>query len=49
LKTAILRNTRLQAVNGHRLGCGHRLAWIVIRGKRLSRSRQLSAHAEEGS
>ena len=41
------RNTRLQAVNGHCLGCGYRLAWIVIRGKRdavrgLERERRLS-------
>jgi hypothetical protein len=28
------RNTALQAVNGHCLGCGYRLAWIVIRGRR---------------
>src|SRR5258705_7197315 len=28
------RNVPLQAVNGHCLGCGYRLAWIVIRGKR---------------
>jgi len=27
------RNTPLQAVNGHCLQCGYRLAWIVIRGK----------------
>ncbi len=24
------RNTRLQAVNGKCLGCGYRMAWIVI-------------------
>ncbi len=41
------RNTQLQAVNGHCLGCGYRLAWIVIRGKRdsprgLERERRLS-------
>jgi len=28
------RNTPLQSVNGHSLGCGYRLAWIVIRGTR---------------
>src|SRR5882724_7000464 len=28
------RNVPLQAVNGHCLGCGYRLAWILIRGKR---------------
>jgi hypothetical protein len=27
------RNTRLQAVNGECLGCGYRLAWIVIKSK----------------
>jgi hypothetical protein len=26
-------NTRLQAVNGQCLGCGYRLAWIVIQSK----------------
>jgi len=26
------RNTPLQAINGHCLKCGSRLAWIVIRG-----------------
>jgi hypothetical protein len=41
------RNTPLQAVNGHCLGCGYRLAWIVIRGKRdtvrgLERERRLN-------
>ena len=41
------RNTSLQTVNGHCLGCGYRLAWIVIRGKRdsargLERERRLS-------
>jgi hypothetical protein len=40
-------NTPLQAVNGHCLGCGYRLAWIVIRGKRdtvrgLERERRLN-------
>jgi hypothetical protein len=28
------RNTPLQAINGRCLQCGHRLAWILIRGKR---------------
>jgi C4-type Zn-finger protein len=32
-------NTQLQAVNGHCLGCGYRLAWIVIRGKRMETRR----------
>jgi len=32
------RNMPLQAVNGHCLGCGYRLAWIVIRGKRYPRN-----------
>jgi hypothetical protein len=41
------RNSPLQAVNGHCLRCGYRLAWIVIRGKRdstrgLERERRLS-------
>jgi hypothetical protein len=27
------RNTPVRAVNGHCLGCGYQLAWIVIRGK----------------
>ncbi len=27
------RNTPLQAINGHCVQCGHRLAWILIRGK----------------
>jgi len=27
------RNTQLQAVNGHCLGCGYRMAWIVILSK----------------
>ena len=26
------RNVPLQAVNGHCLGCGYRMSWIVIRG-----------------
>jgi len=30
------RNTRLQAVNGECLGCGYRMAWIVIQSKGLS-------------
>jgi hypothetical protein len=29
------RNTPLRAVNGHCLKCGHRLAWIVIKGSSL--------------
>jgi hypothetical protein len=28
------RNTSLRAINGHCVQCGHRLAWILIRGKR---------------
>ena len=41
------RNMPVQAVNGHCLGCGYRLAWLVIRGKRdvthgLKRERRLS-------
>jgi hypothetical protein len=41
------RSTPLQPVNGQCLGCGYRLAWIVIRGKRdsargLERERRLS-------
>ena len=27
------RNVPVQAVNGHCLGCGYRMSWIVIRGK----------------
>jgi len=27
------RNVPLQAVNGHCLGCGYRIWWIVIRGR----------------
>jgi hypothetical protein len=27
------RSTRLRAINGHCVQCGHRLAWILIRGK----------------
>jgi hypothetical protein len=30
-------NTPVRAVNGHCLKCGHRLAWIVIRGKQAAR------------
>ena len=37
------RNTRLQAVNGKCLGCGYRLAWIVIRGRRLAPQRSRAA------
>ena len=29
-----LECVELRAVNGHCLKCGHRLVWIVIRGKR---------------
>ena len=32
------RNTPFQAVNGHRLKCDYRLAWIVIRGGALPMS-----------
>jgi hypothetical protein len=30
-------STLLQAINGHCLECGYRLAWILVRGKRLAR------------
>ena len=30
------RNVPLQAVNGHCLGCGYRMSWIVIRGGQSS-------------
>ena len=41
------RNMPVQAVNGHCASCGHRISWIVIRGKRdsargLERERGLS-------
>jgi hypothetical protein len=28
------RNTSLRGINGHCVQCGHRLAWILIRGKK---------------
>jgi hypothetical protein len=31
------RDTPVRAVNGHCLACGHRLAWIVIKGKQTAR------------
>ena len=31
------RNTLLQAINGRCVECGYRLAWILVRGKRLAR------------
>jgi hypothetical protein len=45
-------NTPLRAVNGHCLGCGYRLAWIVFRGKRdsargLERERGLSKNGNK--
>ena len=45
------RNTPLQAVNGRCLRCGHRMAWIVIRGyrKRLAKYDQDADIAEINS
>jgi hypothetical protein len=31
------RNMPVRAVNGHRLKCGYRLAWIVIKGNQAAR------------
>jgi hypothetical protein len=31
-----VHSTGFQTVNGHCLGCGYQLAWIVIRGRRAS-------------
>lgn len=42
------RNVPLQAVNGHCLGCGYRMSWIVIQGKGRSvvrAGRRLSARS----
>ena len=33
LRRGLAVNVPLQAVNGHCLGCGYRMSWIVIRGK----------------
>ena len=35
------RNVPLQAVNGHCLGCGYRMSWIVIRGGQSSHAARL--------
>ena len=35
------RNTSLQAINGHCLDCGHRLVWLLIRGKLRSGNHSL--------
>jgi hypothetical protein len=37
------RNTPLQAVNGHCLECGYRLAWLMIHSKQVSRTVSLFA------
>jgi hypothetical protein len=39
------RNTRLQAVNGKCLGCSYRLAWIVIRGRRVALTKRARAQS----
>jgi hypothetical protein len=31
------RNKTLRAINGHCVECGYRLAWILVRGRRLAR------------
>jgi hypothetical protein len=36
------RNTPLRAINGHCVQCGHRLAWILIRGKARRGNRSLN-------
>ena len=36
-----VRSVPLQAVNGHCLGCGYRLSWIVIRGGQSSHAARL--------
>jgi len=41
------RNVPLQAVNGHCLGCGYRMSWIVVRGGQSSYGvRRRSSEAE---
>ena len=37
------RNTPVQAINGHCLQCGHRLAWILVTGKGNARRGELYA------
>ena len=39
------RNVPLQAVNGHCLGCGYRMSWIVIRGRQSSHARRETGDA----
>ena len=39
------RNMPLRAINGHRVQCGHRLAWILIRGKARRANHSLSKTA----
>jgi hypothetical protein len=38
------RNIALQAINGHCLECGYRLAWILVRGRRVAGSVLLVVH-----
>jgi hypothetical protein len=42
------QNMPVQSVNGHCLGCGYRLAWLVIRGRVESSSarRRLGSYAK---
>jgi hypothetical protein len=41
------RNTSAQAINGHCLQCGHRLAWILFRRQRSTRRGELQLNPQK--